>query len=233
MRPAKLLVYFLIILIAASFAPKPGPFVLGFAMSYDREPLTLNKKLYRDAAGDSLYLDAFKFYVSNVSFKTSKGWQRIKNSYYLVSAEEPSSLIRKINTQLPSPPDSIRFTIGVDSLTCVSGVMSGDLDPVKAMYWSWNTGYINAKLEGRSPSCKTIHQAFEFHIGGYLRPYNTLQTVSFKLKDKNKIMIAADAAQWLNGKERTDLHTLNSIVTTGREAVMMSNNYKEMFTPLP
>jgi len=43
----------------------------------------------------------------------------------------------------------------VDSLANVSGAMSNDLDATKGMYWSWQSGFINLKIEGKSASCKT------------------------------------------------------------------------------
>ena len=37
--------------------------------------------------------------------------------------------------------------LGVDSLRNVTGVQTGALDPAMDMYWTWNTGYVMAKLE--------------------------------------------------------------------------------------
>ena len=59
----------------------------------------------------------------------------------------------------------IYFQIGIDSLTNVSGDLDGDLDPALGMYWAWNSGYINMKLEGKSSSCKSVKKEFQFHIG--------------------------------------------------------------------
>ncbi|MGZ3931221.1 MAG: MbnP family protein [Bacteroidia bacterium] len=226
------LILFFFALIASSFVQEPVlPFTIRFEPVYENEALVLNKKAYRNSAGDTLFIDLFKFYISNVAFKSAGKWHAVKNSYYLINAEEPSSLVRKLNLPVKEA-DSIRFLIGVDSLTCVSGIMTGDLDPLKAMYWSWNTGYVNAKIEGRSASCKTVHNVFEFHIGGYMQPYNTLRTVAFKISNHD-LRLKAKADQWFDGREKINLGKTNSIVTTGKDAVMMAGNYKDMFELVP
>ena len=75
----------------------------------------------------------------------------------------------------------IQFNIGIDSLTNVSGALGGDLDPQKGMYWAWQSGYINTKIEGRSPHCKNRKNAFQFHIGGYLQPFYAIRRVEMPL----------------------------------------------------
>ena len=71
-------------------------------------------------------------------------------------------------------------------LTNVSGALSGALDPTKGMYWSWQSGYINFKLEGYKNNTVTKDEFFQFHIGGYVTPFNSIQSFSFKTKNKNK-----------------------------------------------
>jgi hypothetical protein len=46
----------------------------------------------------------------------------------------------------------IRFLLGVDSARNVSGIQTGALDPARGMFWTWNSGYVMAKIEGSSPS---------------------------------------------------------------------------------
>ena len=82
--------------------------------------------------------------------------------------------------------------MGIDSTTNVSGAMGGDLDPTKGMYWTWLSGYINFKLEGTSNICKTRHNEFQFHLGGYQHPFNSLQTVFIEISSKSTIEINID-----------------------------------------
>jgi len=65
-----------------------------------------------------------------------------------------------------------------------SGALSGVLDPSNGMFWSWQSGYINFKIEGISPSCDTRKNKFQFHIGGYQEPHTTLRRLSFRLDNQ-------------------------------------------------
>ena len=56
------------------------------------------------------------------------------------------------------------------------------LDPVNAMFWAWNTGYIFLKLEGRSSFSKLPGNIFEYHIGGYKSPSNCIRTISLNFE---------------------------------------------------
>ncbi|MDN3675869.1 hypothetical protein QWY90_00740 [Flavobacterium paronense] len=70
--------------------------------------------------------------------------------------------------------------------------MDGDLDPTKGMYWAWQSGYINIKIEGKSTSCKTRNNEFQFHIGGYREPNYMMRKVEFNCNSNDNITIAID-----------------------------------------
>ena len=55
--------------------------------------------------------------------------------------------------------------------------MGGDLDPTKGMYWAWQSGYINFKMEGSCSQCLATKNNFEFHLGGYQQPFYAMQTI--------------------------------------------------------
>ena len=57
------------------------------------------------------------------------------------------------------------------------------------MYWTWQSGYINFKLEGTSSLCPARKNKFYWHIGGYSPPYNTLRQVSLKTNGKVSIQL--------------------------------------------
>ncbi len=201
---------------------------------FNQQALVLRERLYHAPGTDSLYIDAFRFYLSAISLR-GMGHTLFKeaNSYHLVDASDPASLSVFLKHVPPGNYEQLHFNIGIDSLANVSGAMDGDLDPVKGMYWAWNSGYINAKLEGRSNSCQTLHHAFEFHIGGYMKPYNAARPVSLALNktvtvnDTTTILIDADIAAWLKGVE---LRKLNSVVMPSKEAMSLADNYAGMFT---
>lgn len=205
---------------------------------FNSKPLQLNNTAYVTENGDTVYIDLFKFYISAVTLTDGNlKLHAEQNSYHLINAEDSTSLYFKLD-QLPAGSlKTISFAIGVDSVANTSGALDGALDPVKGMYWAWNTGYINAKVEGHSSSCKTLHHAFEFHIGGCTAPYNTLRTVSLPLPGvtiftdkKNQIELNADVAEWFKGPLKIEVSKTNSIVIPCKEALMLADNYKDMFT---
>lgn len=202
------------------------------------KPLVLSKQLYRTGNNDSLFIDAFRCYLSCFRLSANGHFLPTDSTCHLIDAEDPQTL----EFVLPNIPagmyDEINFNIGVDSLSNVSGAMGGDLDPTKGMYWAWNTGFINAKLEGRSEACKTLHHVFEFHIGGFMAPFNTIRQVSllinnFTVSSNNKtttIRLRVDLSAWFNNIQ---LKETNSIVMPSAKAMTMADNYTKMFSIVP
>jgi hypothetical protein len=195
---------------------------------FGAQSLELHGRQYlTPTGGDSLRIEAFRFYMTGIQLmRDNKPVYTERDSYHLIDAEDSSTWI----ITLPAAAgdfDALCFSIGVDSLANVSGAMGGDLDPAKGMYWAWNSGYINAKLEGSSPACKTLHHAFEFHIGGFALPYNTRREIrmSCHRSSDNTIRLQADAAAWL---EQIDLKSLNSVVMPSAQAVKLADNYRHM-----
>lgn len=201
------------------------------------EPLKLETKTYVNAHGDSLNIDEFRFYVSRIIFSGTGISTVEKESYHLIDAEDKTTQTIYIKNVAAGNYAKINFIIGVDSMANVSGANGGDLDPVKAMYWAWNTGYIMAKMQGRSGVCKTLHHAFEFHIGGYLPPYNAARNVNLQVTGLNveagketTVYIKADAAAWFANPETIDLSKVNEVNMPCKAAMMMADNYSDMFS---
>jgi hypothetical protein len=199
---------------------------------FSGKPLILGSYKYGTPKGDTVTIDRFRFYISAIQLFYSDGRTYTEsNSYHLVDAEDNESLSFALKNTPVGQINAITFNIGVDSAASVSGALSGALDPVKGMYWAWNSGYINAKLEGtckQKPGQK--QNAFEFHIGGYLAPFYALRSVKLPLEkpmNAKNIEIACDAAVWL---EEVDLRKENSVVIPGEEAMRVANRYAKMFS---
>jgi hypothetical protein len=108
--------------------------------------------------------------------------------------------------------------------------MGDDLDPVNGMYWAWQSGYINFKLEGKSKICNTRNNVFQFHIGGYMHPNATVQTVFLNVKNPNKTEINIDIEKFLNA---IDLRTTNEIMSPGEKAATLAKLYQTIFIIQP
>ncbi len=129
----------------------------------------------------------------------------------------------------------------MDSARNCSGIQSGALDPVNGMFWTWNTGYIFFKLEGRAAASHSTGNTIEYHIGGYKAPANCIRHVTLafpfpmKLMPEEKIAaeirIKADAAEVLAKPTAIDFSTLSS-VTDFHNADTIADNYADMFSLL-
>ena len=79
-----------------------------------------------------------KFYISDpLIFKNDSLFESPAKRYHLVDLNNPESLILQTKAE---DFDEIQFNIGIDKQTNLDGVRGGDLDPLKGMYWTWNTG---------------------------------------------------------------------------------------------
>lgn len=202
--------------------------VVKFNLEFNKLPLKLNKK-YVSARNDTLAIETFRCYISNIRIQYEDNTIFTqKNSYHLLDSEKPNSFqipITKKNNKLIS---KITFSIGIDSLTSNSGALTGDLDPIKEMYWAWQSGYINTKIEGRSSSCKTRKNEFRFHIGGYLQPYYAMREMKLELDKKadDDIDIGIDLYPFLSN---LDLKETNNVMIPGKEAMKLADYCTKMF----
>jgi len=187
----------------------------------------LNDRKYITVNNDTVIITKLKFYLSNIILEMEDGTQYKENSsVHLVDAENISSLEFKLKDVPDFKINKISFNVGVDSLDSVSEKFEGDLDPAKGMYWAWNTGYVNMKLEGKSSSCTNAKKEFQFHIGGYLPKQNALQKIEIVLSEKQNKIINVELSNWLDA---ISLKETQSIMIPGEKAIKMAQLYKNMF----
>lgn len=196
-------------------------------LNFQKEPLVLNDKKYITKNKDTVTIKKMKFYISNIILEMEDGsTYKEKSSVHLVDAENLNSLEFKLKNVPDLKINKASFDIGIDSLNNVSEKFEGDLDPTNGMYWAWNTGYIDMKLEGKSSSCTNAKKEFQFHIGGYLPKQNAIQKIEFNLDGKQNINIEVELSNWLDA---ISLKEMNSIMIPGEKAINMASLYKNMF----
>lgn len=184
---------------------------------------------------------AFKFYVHSfelINTDSGKVFRLPADKYYLVDFADSASTVINIAV-LPYTYNRIAFTIGVDSAQNVSGAQTDALDPAKGMFWTWNTGYIMAKLEGTSPSSSQAGK-FEYHIGGFQGADNVIKKVTLLFPYANNIdlqpgkttqmFITADVNDWFYNPHDIKIANNPVISTPGNLAVQVAENYSKMFT---
>lgn len=201
---------------------------LRFVPVADEGLLPLDSELVL-ANGATASVSTLRFYVSHVALHAAGRvvWSD-GDRCHLVDASDSARLIIALPTPAGIGADSVSFLLGVDSLTNVSGALGGDLDPTKGMYWAWNSGYINFKLEGRSTACPARDHRFEFHLGGYLPPDRSVQHVSVAVSPGPVAAIAFDIPGFLNA---LDLQKEYHVTSPGPAAVRLSisaaNSFKQ------
>ncbi len=195
--------------------------------TYGDSVIQLDEKYYKLKSGDSIQIETLKFYISGIELwnDNEKVFEE-NNSFHLIDASIPGSLNLVYTVPLNIKYHKIKFNIGIDSTTNVSGVMGGDLDPTKGMYWTWQSGYINFKLEGKSNICNTRNNEFQFHIGGYQNPFNSLHRISFDVSENKNIDLTIDIKNLIN---KIDLSNQNQIMSPGKDALLISEIISNSF----
>lgn len=200
---------------------------INFKLKFNKE-LLVHQKQYITANKDTLAFETFKCYISSIQiFYTDNTIFKQKDSYHLLDLENPSSFLIPITTVNDKLISKVSFNIGIDSLTNTSGAMTDDLDPINGMYWAWQSGYINLKIEGKSSSCKTRKNEFYFHIGGYLPPFNTMRKIELIYDKKaTQINIGMDLNKFF---ANIKLAETNSIMIPGELAMKLADYSTKLF----
>jgi hypothetical protein len=193
-----------------------------FQPSISNELIELNT-IYSLTDSSKIEITTCRFYVSNFSF-FSKGKLLTQNKEaFLIDLENPESL--SIDN-LDGDFDQLIFNLGIDSSTNVAGILDGDLDPIKGMYWTWNSGYINFKLEGSITNNTGKKIPFEYHLGGYLPPFQTIQTISIDRENANSATIQFDISQFISS---IDFEKCSNVMIPGATAVELSKSLASCF----
>lgn len=211
---------------------------LNFIHKIDSHSLVLDSSIYINNVDQLYSITKFKYYISNIQLiNEQEGKSTVNNDVFLVDEEVPSSKEVSISKIPNGEYSQLGFILGVDSLRNCSGAQSGALDPIHAMFWTWNSGYIFLKLEGQSTSSKAPGGIFEYHIGGYKAPVNCIQHIHLKFKSPLKfsnqsihhLNIHVNISEIFKTPVDINFGILPS-VTDLKNALMISNNYKDMFS---
>ena len=222
--------------IVVSFIPAKTKLTISFT-NYVGSSVLNADSTYKNQLGQPFSVTNIKYYISNIYLKKANGSKYVCKEYYLIDDRDDDT--KQIN--LTDVPDgeytAIEYIIGVDSLHNCSGIQEGALDPIKGMFWAWNTGYIFLKFDGTSPLSKSNGRILEYHIGGYRNPHNCIRKVALNFKTpllisgstNQTINIKADILQLFKSPTVIDFSVLSS-VTDFHNATSIANNYAGMFS---
>ncbi len=194
---------------------------------------------YTNPLGEDYTVTKFKYYISKIRLEnTSAGSHSTEDAnYFLVDEGQASSKKISFNTETGSY-NAVSFLLGVDSIRNVSGAQTGALDPANDMFWTWNSGYIMAKLEGQSSFSTLINNEIEYHIGGFKGTDNVVkrivlpfsQSIEIKNDKAVSILISADINKWFKHIHDLPIAMNPACVMPGNLATQYAANYSGMFT---
>jgi hypothetical protein len=164
---------------------------------------------------------------------------RKEDGYFLVDAARPASQI--IDVQLSNVPfNRLMFQVGIDSILNVSGAQTGALDPLNGMFWTWNSGYIMAKLEGSSSLSKGLNNAFTYHIGGFREGEKTQREIILPLPNQQEwvlektnlteMVISVEIDKWFRSAHSLPISSIAENMSPGPLSTLYADNYANLFT---
>lgn len=202
-----------------------------------QQPLVRKTVTYTNPAGEPFTVSRFRYFLSNFSLETANGEMMVlPPAYFLVDDAIDVSKTLQLDSVPAGHYKSIRFLIGVDSIRNVSGVQSGALSVETGMFWTWNSGYIMAQIEGHSPAITSPTQEFLFHAGGYkskdqVLKYVTLpfpETLTIPAPKQPCIHLTADVEKWFL-PDTVSFKKIAVIMAPGVNARQVAGNYQHMF----
>lgn len=215
--------------------------VLRFHPIVDTQALAFGDS-YQNSFNEPYQVSAFKFYIHGIEMinaDSGRVFRTNADKYWLVDFSDTNSTVIRLAI-LPYSYNRISFTVGVDSARNVSGAQTDALDPAKGMFWTWNSGYIMAKLEGNSPVSPGPAGKFAYHIGGFSGAENAIrkplllfpyaQLLDLKPGKTSELSISANVNAWFSNPHDIRLSANAQIMTPGALAVQVAENYTKMFT---
>jgi hypothetical protein len=216
-----------------------GTVKLSFSNTVNGSPMVLTTQTYTNPTGENYTISKFKYYITNIEVSNGSAKAMEKDSYHLVDQSIASSQSFNISMGVNNYT-TVSFLLGVDSTRNVSGAQTGALDPLNDMFWTWNSGYIMAKMEGNSPVSTQPLNKVEYHIGGFSGANNVLKkitltmpagkTLNVRESKTSEIKITADFARWWQNPNTITIATLPVCTTPGAQAKQIADNYANMFT---
>lgn len=205
-----------------------------FRFMMDGEPLVLDSAMVVQGRGP-VTVETFRFYVADMALGAHAAAS--PQRHHLVDAADPETWAidledeagRKAAAEVPViSDDRLEFSLGIDSLTNVSGALGGDLDPTLGMYWAWQSGYVNMKIEGTNPNCPARGNHFQYHLGGYSGAFNAIQRVKLPITDRDKaLVILVDIGAFLR---QVNIAEEYEVMSPSLRAVGLSRLAVDMFS---
>ena len=193
---------------------------LNVSVYWGKDQIMLEK--YYILEGDSLIFHELKFYLSDFQFEKDSR-KHLQVGPKLIDLEDTNSC-----QLFPGFPveeyTSLHYYFGLDSTYQVSEIVDGPLNPMNGMYWAWNSGYIQFKCTGSSTLIPLLDKSFEFHLGGYHEPFETLNSIQLPIHG-NKLIL--DIKPFF--EQTLDLKLIQRVMIPGKNAQDYCRNLSKYF----
>ena len=157
---------------------------LNVSVYWGKDQIELEK--YYKLGKDSLIFHELKFYLSDFQFE-KESRKHLQVGPKLIDLEDTNSY--HLFPDFPvAEYQTLRFHFGLDSFYHVSEIVDGPLNPMNGMYWAWNSGYIQFKCTGTPSLIPLLDKTFEFHLGGYREPFETVESIQLPILG-NKLIL--------------------------------------------
>lgn len=227
--------------------PTPAPTLssnevhFNFENYFDNQELELNTATYTTMNNEQITVSMFNYWITNIVFIKADGTEYAEpESYRLLRGDKHATHHFHVADVPAGTYTGMKFIIGVDVPRNTSGAQDGALDPAVNgdMYWSWATGYIQAKLEGTSPQSKAANNAVIYHIGGVEAGKETPRNITLSFgtnmivgSQAGSIKIKADAAKWFGPGNPILIEQVSTTTHGGSpNSIKIADNYQSMFS---
>lgn len=234
--------------------PETGSLVLKFDNVVGTSNLQLNTSdmPYLNEANEAFRVSKLSYYISSIKLKNEDGTiyvDKIENDgsagYYLIDEAEAASQQVTLSNVPAGNYTEVTFTIGVDANQVNQGAQTGALDPLKGMFWSWNSGYIFLKVEGNAEASTEKDGAFQYHVGGYKEDtsnpnlINNLKTATLSFrgddapvsaKQRPQVHVLFDLKKFFDGDNTHVSFTVNASRHSPKACQDIAGNITDAFT---
>lgn len=142
-----------------------GALVINFENTVSGNTLEYGKIQYKNQAGNLFSVNSLKYYLSDIELVADDGRTYELHNCDLIDVFDPESQKLALDSVPNGRYTKMRFHVGVDSLRNSSGDQSGDLNPSYGMLWTWASGYIFYKHEGRFVNVAGDTLNLIYHLG--------------------------------------------------------------------
>lgn len=206
---------------------------------FDGNEIELNTGNYTNQQNEQMTISTINYWFTNVKFIKSDGSEYAEEeSYRLIRGDQSNTMHFHVSDVPDGTYKGVKFMIGVDVASSTSGAQAGALDPAinGDMYWDWNTGYIQLKLEGTSPASTATDNAYKFHIGGVGQGIETPREVTLMFPSEvtvgekdGSIHLIADVDKFFGPSTPVKIADKAIFMMPGQKASDIADNYAQMF----